>query len=204
MKKIILFLCFVFSVSFSLEAQQNLQIIYITKDYTTEVNPLCRELRDIYDQAKTDPTQAVVFYLANSSSPIIVKVNLPGDNRKDFDLIMDALMTKSETIINQTTDVSGLIGVLNDIPLLDSNDQPVFAAAEIIYYITPTFWDLLYNEQIIATLYFALDMDASWADGYFTMSIYHCQNDGLKVDENAPFGPHNLCHNYKFFLLTYN
>ena len=154
--------------------------------------------------AKRDNSQAVIFYLSNSSSPIIVKVNLPGDNRNDFDLIMDALMTKSETIINQTTDVNSLIGIFNEIPLLDDDNQPLYTSAEISYYITPTFWDLQYNEQIIATLYFALDMDANWTDGYVSMSIYHCGDDGLKVDEKLPFGSRNLCLNYKFFLLTYN
>jgi len=183
---------------------QTLQVIYITKDYTTEVNPLCQDLRDIYSFAEKDKSQAVVFYLANAASPLIVKVNLPGDNRKDFDSIIDALMTKSETIINASTDLHDLVSLFDEIELLDSDGQPAFQSAELIYYITPTFWELNYNEQLIAAAYFALDMDADWAKNYFSMSIYHNATDGLVVDERFPFGEKDLCGDYKFFLLTYS
>ena len=188
----------------SQSASQALQVIYITKDYTTEVNPLCSELRDIFEFAEKDNSQAVIFYLANSSAPLIVKVNLPDDNRKDFDMIIDALMTKSETIINPSVDLTTLVGLFDEVELLDNGGEKNFSNVELIYYITPTFWELGYNEQIIASAYFALDMDSKWADGYMSMSIYHNAQDGLEVDSEHPFGEKNLCHNYKFFLLTYS
>ena len=185
-------------------SSQRLQVVYITKDYTTEVNPLCSELRDMFSFAEKDRNEAVVFYLANSTSPMIVRMNLPGDNRKDFDKVIDALMTKSETIINPTTDLRRLVGLFEEIPLLSVDGTKTFQNVEIIYYITPTFWELQYNEQIIASVYFALDMDADWAKDYFTMSIYHAASDGLTVDEKKPFGDKNLCAGYPFFLLTYS
>lgn len=191
-------------MSYAQAPSQSLQLIYITKDYTTEVNPLCSDLRDIFAFAEKETSQAVIFYLANSASPIIVKVNLPGDNRKDFDKIMDALMTKSETIINPNTDVNTIVNLFDKVELFDSSGSKVFNNVEMIYYITPTFWELGYNEQIIASTYFALDMDSPSAEGYISMSIYHNANDGLEVDEKLPFGEKNLCHNYKFFLLTYS
>lgn len=183
--------------------RQSLQVVYITKDYTTEVNPLCKELRDMFEFAERDDTQAYVFYLANSTSPQIVKVNLPGDNRKEFDKIIDALMSKSETIINPSTDVRQLVSVFNDVGLLDQNGSNYYQSVELQFYVTPTFWDLGYNEQIIASTYFALDLDSEWADGYVNMSIFHNIHDGLEVGEDHPFGKNDLCHNYKFFLLSY-
>ncbi len=187
----------------SIAQDQSVQVVYITKDYSTEVNPLCKELRDMFDFALKDKSQACVFYLANSTSPMIVKVNLPGDNRKDFDGIIDALMTKSETIINPSTDVKSITSLFDDIGLLDQSGTPYYQNVELIYYITPTFWELGYNEQIIAALYFALDLDADWADGYVNMSIYHNEHDDLTVDEAHPFGVRDLCFKHKFFLLSY-
>lgn len=204
MKKLLISILLSFNCLFVFSQTQTLQVIYITKDYTTEVNPLCQELRDIYSFAEKERSQAVVFYLANAASPLIVKMNLPGDNRKDFDSIIDALMTKSETIINVSADLDGIVSLFNDIELLDSDGRPSFLNAEIIYYITPTFWELNYNEELIAAAYFALDMDSAWAKNYFSMSIYHNATDGLEYDEQYPFGKKDLCRNYKFYLLSYS
>ena len=207
MKKfcLLLALCFLGQAgAFAQTSPQRLQVVYITKDYTTEVNPLCSELRDMFSFAEKDNNEALVFYLANSTSPMIVRMNLPGDNRKDFDKLIDALMTKSETIINPMTDLRRIVGLFEEIPILDQNGTKTFQNVELIYYITPTFWELQYNEQIIAAAYFSLDMDADWAKDYFSMSIYHAASDELTVDETKPFGDKNLCANYPFFLLTYS
>lgn len=207
MKKLALIIVFCYLGLFGAFAQnssQRLQVVYISKDYTTETNPLCSELRDMYSFAEKDNNEAVVFYLANSTSPLIVRINLPGDNRKDFDKLIDALMTKSETIINPTTDLQRLVELFEEIPILSDNGDRNYQNVEIVYYITPTFWELQYNEQIIASVYFSLEMDANWAKDYFSMSIYHAASDGLIVDEAKPFGDKNLCASYPFFLLTYS
>lgn len=206
MKKLLVCI-FLFILDVTAFAQtQTLQVFYITKDYTTEVNPLCLDLKDMFNAAEKDPSQAVVFFLANSTSPLIVKVNLPGDNRKDFDKIIGALMTKSETIINPSADLRAMVALFDEIKLLSNVGSPEFMSAEIRFYVTPTFWELGYNEQLIAATYFTLGMDEPWAktDHYFDMSIYHCESDGLEVDESSPFGDKNLCFNYDFQLLTYS
>ena len=206
MKEYLTFIFLLFLPLFAEAQSQTLQVFYVTKDYSTEVNPLCRDLQDMFSAAERDPSQAVVFYLANSTSPLIVRVNLPGDNRKDFDKIIGDLMTKSETIINPSTDLLELAGLFDEISLLNPDGSHAFINAEIRYYVTPTFWELDYNEQLIASAYFALEMDAPWAkeDHYFDMSIYHCASDGLEVDPENAFGEKNLCYNYDFLLLTYS
>ena len=199
---IVIILC---CAAFSLLAQsQSLQLIYITKDHTTQTSPLSNEIMDIFHSAEKDRSQAVIFYLANQAHPIIVKVNLPSDNRKDMPKLMDALISKSETVIDPTSDILNFIEIFNENEIINANGNRKFTNVEIIYYITPTFWNLQYNEQLIAASYFTLGMDREWASGYFSMSIYHNANDGLIVDDERPFGPKNLCRNYNFFLLTYS
>ena len=182
---------------------QSLQFYYIMKDHNIKVNPLVEEIRDIYDFARVDNNSAAIFYMANWDEPLIVKLNLPGDNRKDMDLIFEALMTKSETTINPSSDLEKISGLFNEIPLRTASGGKAFSRVEFNYYVTPSFWDLSYNEQIIAALYFVLDMDADWAKDYVFMSILHQEGDGLTVNPKLPFGPADLPVGYKFQVLTY-
>lgn len=205
MKKFFISFSILFCATLISYAQsQTLQLVYITKDHTTETNPLVRDIMDLYHSAERDKSQAVIFYLANASRPIIVKVNLPDDNRKDMNMIIDALVSKSETMISPSDDLRHFVEIFNQHDVIDENQNPLFLNAEILYYITPAFWELQYNEQIIAAAYFALGMDEPWANGYFSMSIYHNENDGLVVNQDMPFGHKRLCKNYNFFLLTYS
>ena len=193
-----------FLCSFALFAQeQSLQFYYIMKDHNIKVNPLVEELRDIFDFARVERTSAAIFYLANWDEPIIVKVNLPGDNQKDMDKLFEALVTKSETTVNPSSDLAMISKLFDDIPLVKPDGSRAFSRVEFNYYVTPTFWDLSYNEQVIAALYFIMDMDADWAEDYVTMSILHQEGDGLTVNPTLPFGPNDLCVGYHFQVLTY-
>ena len=204
MKRFLLFSVFVLSAALDLMAQgQSLQFYYIMKDHNIKVTPLVEEIRDIYDFARVEKTSAAIFYLANWDEPIIVKLNLPGDNRNDMDKIFEALVTKSETTVNPSSDLEHITRLFDEIPLVDASGKPTFTRVEFNYYVTPTFWDLTYNEQVIAALYFVMDMDADWARDYVFMSILHQDGDGLSVNADMPFGANDLCVGYQFQVLTY-
>ncbi len=199
-------LTFACALSFLLSAfgqEQSLQFYYIMKDHHIKVNPLVEEIQDIFDFARVDRNSAAIFYLANWDEPIVVKLNLPGDNRDDMDKIFEALMTKSETTVNPSSDLEKISGLFDDLPLIKEDGTKAFSRVEFNYYVTPSFWDLSYNEQIIAALYFVMDMDADWARNYVFMSILHQEGDGLSVNEDQPFGPADLPVGYKFQVLTY-
>lgn len=198
-----LLLFVVASKSVFAQREQMLSVYYLSKDYTSETNVLCAEIKEIYSSALRDPSQAVVFYVPNSTSPQIVKINLPGDNREDMDKVFEALITKNETIIDPSTDLKSIVNLFDSIPLLNSSGEKIFLNVELYFYITPAFWELRYNESIVSSAYFALDFGGSWAKDYCSMSIYHCSSDGLVVDEKLPFGFKNLCPEYKFLLLSY-
>ena len=183
--------------------EQRLQFYYIMKDHNIKVNPLVEELRDIYDFARVDKNSATIFYMANWDEPLVVKINLPGDNQKAMEKVFEALMTKSETTINPSSDLEKISALFNEIPLLSNDGHKLYSRVEFIYYVTPSFWELSYNEQVIAALYFVLEMDADWAKDYVSMSILHQQGDGLSVNEQEPFGPADLPVGYRFQVLTY-
>lgn len=203
MRKILisLFLLSVASVSFA--QSKSFQLFYITKDYTTQVTPLCEWLRERYEMGRRDRSQCNVFYLANAESPIIVRQNFDKDNSADFDKIMEALVTKSETRIYPQVDVPALLDVFSENDIVNKAGRKLFQGCELYFMITPTFWNLQYNETIFAALYYALELDSDWAQGYVGINIYHGEDDGLMPDMKAPFGPLYICENYNFQLLAY-
>lgn len=182
---------------------KDFQFFYITKDYTTQVTPLCDWLKERYEMGRRFPSQCNIFYLANAETPIIVKQNLEGDNSKDFEKIIEALVTKSETRIYAQVDVPEIINVFNENDIVQKSGKQIYNSCELYFMITPTFWNLQYNEDIFAALYFALELDSDWARNYVGINIYHHYDDGLEPDEEYPFGTLLNCENYKFQLLSY-
>ena len=180
----------------------SLQFLYITKDYNTMVNPLIEEIEDFYNYAIGDPSRATIFYLADWDTPVIVRVNLPGDNRKDIDKLYSTLITKSEVSSYPLVDIALITSIFEKYPLR-SGGKKLFSDVELRYYPSPTFWSLSYNEQVIASLWFIMEFDQPWARNYVDMNIFHQDGDGLEPDFDHPFGPKDLCANYNFQLLTY-
>jgi len=205
MRKLFLATVFLFlaSAPYLLAQTQAFQFCYITKDYNTKVNPLVTEIRDLYEEARIDSGIGAVFYLADWDTPIIVKVNLPGDNRADMEKIFEALVTKSETTVNPRADLDKIPALFEEFPLQTPSGSPAFMEAEFRFYVSPTFWELFYNEQIISSLWYVMEFDQDWARRYVSFAIFHQEGDGLSPNEDAPFGLMDLCANYNFQLLTY-
>lgn len=204
MKKLLVVAIVVFGLWDTANAQNSsFQFLYITKDYNTKVNPLIEEIKDIYDFVRGDSSCGAIFYLPDRDTPIVVKVNLPGDNHKDIDRIFSALVTKSETAVNPSADLKRIPELLEEHPLLSPAGRTLFTEVEFRFYVSPTFWELFYNEQVIASLWFILELDQAWARNYVSLNVFHQKGDGLVPDAKQPFGPMDLCANYKFQLLTY-
>ena len=189
--------------TYSYSQSSSLQFLYITKDYNTLVNPLIEEIEDVYNFVTGDSSRAAIFYLADWDTPIIVRVNLPGDNRRDMDRLYSALVTKSEVSSYPLYDLEIIPALFERYPLRSESGAKTFSDVELRYYVSPTFWNLSYNEQVIASLWFIMDFDQPWSKDYVDMSIFHQDGDGLKPDWDHPFGPKDLCSNYKFQLMTY-
>ena len=88
----ILFLMMPLAVS---AQNKSLEFYYIAHDRSTPVNELCDRLEQVYYTALSYDDFAVIFYLPNYNEPVIVKMNLPGDNREEFKTIISELRLKS-------------------------------------------------------------------------------------------------------------
>lgn len=189
-------------MSISAAAQrQSFEFYYIAHDRTTPVADLCNRLEQVYETALSYDDYAVIFYMPNYDAPIVVKVNMPGDNRDDFKNIISELRLKPSHEIFADVDYENIISLINKYDFIDDNGRPTYTSVLFCWYVNPDFWQFNYNEELIATLYFNLELDKYI--GYVETQVMHSIDDGLTVDEKYPFGTKNLCRNMNFMLLPY-
>ena len=201
MKKLV-YLSVLLLIALSAGAQtQSFEFYYIAHDRTTPVSELCDRLELVYETAMSYDDYAVIFYFPNSVQPIIVKMNLPGDNRADFKTILYELRTKSMHEIEVDVDYNNIMNLVNTHDFVDADGNPMFSSALFCWYVNPSFWLYKYNEELIARLYFNLELDKY--KGYVDTQIWHSKDDGMSVDSAYPFGRKNLCRNMGFMLLQY-
>ena len=196
------FALFFVSCTFSRAQSQSLEFIYIAHDSSTPVSRLSARLQEVFNDARSNEGNAVIFYLANADEPRIVKMNLPDANPQDFEEMLGELNYKSAHEIYAEVDRERIVDLFNETDFLTDDGQPAFSMFTMTYYVNPSFWTMKYNENVIASLYFILDLNRLSSD-YFTMEIWHGQDDGLVYDEKDPFGERNLCAGYRFYLLGY-
>lgn len=180
---------------------QSLEFYYIAHDRTTPVADLCDRLEEIYETALSYEDFAVIFYMPNFDEPIIVKINLPGDNRDDFSKIISELRLKPAHEIFADIDYAKIIDLVNTYDFIDDSGSPTYTSVLFCWYVNPDFWQFKYNEELIASLYFNLELERY--SGYVETQIWHAQGDGLEVDRRYPFGKKNLCRGMNFLLQQY-
>lgn len=183
---------------------QSLEFYYIAHDRTTPVGDLCNRLEQVYETALSYEDFAVIFYLASYDqdfNPMVVKVNLPGDNREEFRNIISELRLKSAHEIYADIDYAKIVELINEHDFIDQNGRPTYSSVLFCWYVNPDFWQFQYNEKIIASLYFNLELDQY--PGYVSTQVWHAEGDGLEVNRKYPFGTKNLCRNMGFMLQQY-
>lgn len=203
MKRILIAL-FALTMSVSVFSQSpSFRFFYIAHDRGTPVNELCSRLQRVYEAAIYDPEYAVVFYLSDYDNPITVVVNLQGDNRDDFETILTELRMKSYHEIYADLDYENIINLINRYDFIDENGNPEFSSVEFNWYVNPDFWNKGYNEKLISSLYFNLELE-KYKD-YVSVLIWHAKDDELEqeLNEEKPFGSKNLCKGLDFLLLPY-
>ena len=185
----------------ALAQNQSFEFYYIAHDRTTPVSDLCRRLEQVYEMARSYEDIAVVFYLPNYDQPKIVKINLPGDNREEFKSIISELRLKSAHEIFADLDYGNIIDIMNEHDFLTPSGEVAYSSVTFCWYVNPDFWRFKYNEKLIASLYFALELEKY--EGYVTTQVWHADVDGLVVDPDRPFGSKNLCATMNFLLQQY-
>lgn len=195
MKKLVLFFSLI-CVSL-LGTAQELRFVYIAHDLETATEKLVRELNGMQRAARDGmPT---IFYLSNAENPIIAYYNV--EDRQDGDVyreIMGELQERSFHNTSAVVDKDSIVSIFNRINIENSP----YTNLVWKFYITQNYWNL-YNEDIIASSYFILNI-AEWTKPNFLLQLYFSGQEEFRVDEKYPFGVLNLCPklNNSYELLT--
>lgn len=183
---------------------QRLSFLYIAHDENMSVYDLIERLRSCYDDAINAPEEeAAVFYLPNGSHPIVAKVNTADSNQEEFFTIIEELQSKRFHDVEPSVDIETIMKIFNENDIIDEAWEYTYDEVEWIYYINSTFWGLNNNENVIAALYWGLDMDKLINDRYLRVQIFHSRQDTIKYNNESPFGTKNICDGMKFFLMPF-
>lgn len=186
------------------KSERDLAFIYIAHDEYTAVQSLIQRLKSAYTDAINYPdSRAAIFYLANGENPIVVQVNTANDNQQDFDKIVDELQTKRSHNVEPVIDCEKIQEIFNDDDIIDNEGRALYRSVEWTYYVNSTFWALMYNESVIASLFFIMDMEDLIKSGYLRVNIMYGEEDALPYNESMPFGSKALCASVKFIPMPY-
>lgn len=184
-------------------SNDELNFYYIAHDRKTNVQRLSHELQRAYDNLK-EYDNAGIFYLANGEEPIIVKVNLPDENEKDFPHLIGEMQEKLAHDIFADYDIDRILDLFTVTPFVNDNDELLYNQVNWNYYITSNFWTMMYNESIISTLYWTFDMDQLSRNQEFYMNIIRSPEDEISTIQGQEMGLKNLSGiNEKIAIVTY-
>ena len=173
---------------------------YIAHSTETPVVQLCNELRSQFDFARNYRVPTV-FYLANMKMPLIAKIAVgeEEDDVETFDRIIKELQERRFHSVDSKEDVNQIVSLFNQYDFVDDNDSPKYKEMEWNFFIDQAFWDLKYNEKIIATLYYTLDIE-NYASDFLRLRVFYSgDRDELIFDEANPYGLKNICPNINIF-----
>jgi hypothetical protein len=180
-----------------------LQFVYISFDESTDTQKLSKRLSGIYDNAMDYPElYSTIFYMPNGTAPTIVKINLPGDNYKDFAKIISTIQQQPSNIVMGEYDVSNILNIFAQDDIVDENGRPIYRSVDWMYYICPSFWSMRNNELVIAKLFFAMEMSSLISlNHYLAVNIYSDKGSKeLGVNGDEPFGNKALCRDTKLVI----
>ena len=171
MRKLVLLCLLLFGVAASAQetVDREINFIYIHHTTDTPVQDLCKRLDTEFKDAKRFD-KPLIIYLANAETPYVATVGIDGVDQEGFDNIVYALQEKRYHPVEPSADVLNIIKLFNEDDFLLSSGKPKYTSMTWQFYISQDFWNAGYNEQIIAKLYYSLDLDRL-PDNYLHSSV---------------------------------
>lgn len=173
----------------------NLTFIYINHTTDTPVHLLCKRLDNEFKNARRF-SKPLIIYLSNGENPYVATVGIDGLDEENYDDIIRALQEKRFHFVDPRIDVLNILDLFNRYNFLQMNGMPKYSSLVWQFYINQDFWSANYNEQIIAKLYYTLDLDTLSSDYLHLMILYSGEKE-LVYNKECPFGVKNLCRNLR-------
>lgn len=191
MKKLVIVCFLLFSAFLSVSAAgdsstQELRFIYITNSVDTPTASLTKHLKQVYKDGMNYgyPT---IFYLSNMNNSIVASIGLGRDDTKAFGEIINILQTSTYNNVDANHDLENIMDIFDSVDFLDENGKFRYQSMVWDFFINQSFWNLGYNDKIIAGLYYILDID-NIPDGCFRLRIQYSGSGDLAYSLPKPFG----------------
>ena len=170
-------------------SQQTFRLVYIAHDNSMSVQALEKSLQDAYNHAMMEgPT---VFYMANGSNPIIVRINMADDNRGDFEnVLLSSLRSQPNHTIDGSGDKRRIIEMLNQHNFVTTEGDLRYGQTAFEFFVGKSFWTNYNNETLIGALFFELDIVNFIMGGRVSFNVY-CPRTFMPDNAQEPFGPLN-------------
>lgn len=178
---------------------RTLEFYYISHDYSTKIGDVCSMLEEKYEMAIEFSDCAMIFYLPDRDNPKVVRMNVEGDNRSEFEDLLSELRGRYAHEAYAYVDLDKITEIFNDVEIIDNEGNLHYQSIRMSWLINPSFWAMNCNETLISSLYFILDFE-KYKD-YVTIDIWNASDEKIDVNRNSPFGTKNLMGDYPFHML---
>lgn len=163
MKRLLLLLAAALSILTGVEAR-NLRLVYIAHDVDTPVEKLVGKIEkysEVLEEEADDPesVQQTIIYMSSSSNPLIANMKSGNTDRENFDRILSELSERNYHEVDTDTDMERILALLSENEVFNTDGSLDVTALKFEFYVTPGFWTMHNNENLIASLFFALGID---------------------------------------------
>ena len=166
-------------------SKQTFRFVYTAMDTSIPLQALLKDLQDAYNHALLEGP--AIFYLANGSEPIIVKVNTSDDNRDDFEgKLLKWLKQNTSSTVDGSYDKCKILELLSENNYVDNERNLIYGNTGFEFHVGQSFWNMTNNEVLIAELFFELDLSFFLANDSFSFNVI-CPRS-IEIDEKHPFG----------------
>lgn len=172
------------------KSESDFTFYYVSHDRQTNVQSLSQELQRAFDDLK-EYNNAGIFYLANGEEPVIVKVNLPDENEKDFPHLIGEMQERLAHNISAGFDVDNILSIFEKSDFIDEQGALRYNSVNWNFYVTSSFWAMGYNESVIGTLFWTLDMGELRANKEFYLNVLRSSSEDFKYNVLQPIGIKN-------------
>lgn len=170
---------------------EELRFLYITNTIDTPTASLTKHLKQVYKDG-VNYGYPTIFYLSNMNNSIVATVGLGQDDSKAFGQIINILQTSTYNNVDANQDLVNLMDIFNAVDFFDEGGSFKYQSMVWDFFINQSFWNLGYNDKIIAGICYILGVD-NIPDGRFRMRIQFSGAGDLSYDLRKPLGARLDC-----------
>ncbi len=165
------------------------RFIYVAPDKKMDRDNLIKKLETYANLINYEESPAF-FYLPDDKTPIIVRFHLDGEEGNLNDELIPNLRKTMSWKVTSDFDCKNILSLLSKTDFIDTDGNIKYKRVDIDFLVGGDFWDKKNNENVIATLFFELNV-AKYLGEKMQFNVYFRGPEyryNECVDKDNPFG----------------